>query len=261
MNRGRPRLVLTSVAVMDDLCEPHAQDEGVAAHAALTALLDASREMIVLVDTDMRIVALSRSARAHFGQAAQAGAPLSLLIAGQGGEFACDTALRTLQSGLPETIEIGSAHRPGRRLSIATEPHPAGVALLIRDVTDQHRLGEAHAGVKALQEAIGVSGLCATAGINGRGVVQQPDAALMKMTGLAATALADLRFANLIEIRTRVSVMEAVDAVLSTGTPRAVDALLLVARADPLPVRISLGALYEGATITAALALIISRAD
>lgn len=134
MFRGRPRLVLTSIEVMETLVAPHVPDRAVQAPDA-TALLDLVRDMIVIAGADLRITATSRTARAYFGEAVAPGLSLDTLVPIPSREALMKTLRHVVAAGVSQTIDLPSPRRIGGILTLHLDPHRHGVAARIEDIT------------------------------------------------------------------------------------------------------------------------------
>ncbi|WP_034161208.1 PAS domain-containing protein [Sphingomonas sp. ERG5] len=258
LHRGRPRLILTSIDVMDALCAPHAVGAG-GNDMGSTALLDSVDDMVILADQDLRVTAASRSARSYFGTAVDPGHPIDAVGPDAARQFLAEAIHRVAASGLAETLDLPSIRYHNRSLAIAIQPHPGGVALFVHDVTIASDLREAEAERHATSETIAVIPGIASARINLRGYLDRPDAPLARLSGLSIDALSSVRFVTLLDIASRVGVAEAVEAVIAGGPSRSIAATLLVNRGEPTPVQIGLAALRRGAAIEAVSAMIVSR--
>lgn len=259
LHRGRPRLVLTSIETMEALCAPHAADDGAPPGIDTTALLDTVSDIVLIADKNGSILASSRVARVHFGTLAQTGAPLLGIAAAAARPFLADAIRRAMALGVGDRLEIPSAAREARMLSLAIEPLRHGVVLFAQDGTSASELIDAlateHALAAAMQAATGI----AAATINQRGYVTAPAPILSALTGLTPEALALIRFVALVEIGARrVALGEAIERTLAGETPPPLTATLLVNRADPLPVRIGLAPLRRAGTIEGAAAIIVA---
>jgi hypothetical protein len=257
LHRGRPRFVLTSVELMEALCAPLS---GEAAHESprLTAVLDGTTEMVLVADAERRIVATSRAARAHFGPLATAGARIDAIAAGATQPLLAAAIARVAATGIGDQIELPSATRPDRQLALALAPCPGGVVLFGSDESVASELRAVRAEAFAVTEALATNPGAAHARINLRGYLDRPGEDLAALTGLSAEALANVRFVTLIEIAGRVSVAEAIEAVIADGKPRGLDATLLVNRATPLSIRIGLAARRPSLAVEGVNALLVA---
>ena len=263
LHRGRPRFVLTSIETMDALCAPHATDGGTdPARSDLridaTVLLDGVSDLVLIADAEGAILASSRAARAHFGPLAAPGAMVSAISPGTTRPFLLDAIRRVVASGVGDRLEVPSAAREDRILSVAIEPSRRGVALIAQDGTTARDHASARAAERALDAAMLAATGVAGAAINPRGYIAAPTAALAALTGLAPAALAMIRFVALAEIGARVALGQAIERAMSGETPPPLIASLLVNRADPVPVRIGLAPSRSGTSIDGVAALIVS---
>jgi len=258
LHRGRPRFVLTSVDIMQALCTPHETVMAGGETAGIDALLDLTREIIVLVNRDLTLIAASRAARRYFGSAAQQGTPLRSLTTATGMVLIEQAVRRVLGSGLAETIEI-AAPFAGRTLAVAIEPCLAGAALLAHDVTVIDDLAAARATAQAEAEALTASGIAATVRINLRGYLEEPLGSLAAMARIKASALVGVRFVTLIEMGSRVALGAALETAISSASCGAIDAALLVADAAPQPVRIGLSPVRRGSIVEAIAAAVVTH--
>jgi len=243
LHRGRPRLALASIELMEALCSARLRDRGA---AGLDALLDAIREIVVIVDGDLAVVRMSGAARRYFDLDGQAGLTLDRLGGRVVADFLADRARRAIERGLAETVEIAATRRPGRRLSIDILPWGDGAALIAEDITldDERRAAQGH--VRALDDALAAVEDAAAARINLRGYLEDPTPSLAALTGIAVETLASVRFVTLLEVGSRVAVADAIEAVIADGVPRGVTARMPVNRADVRSIRIGLSLLRRG---------------
>lgn len=133
MFRRRPRLVLTSIEMMEALIAPHVPEREIQGPDS-TALLDLIRDMVVIADADLRIVAVSRTARAYFGESARPRAPADELVPTSACANLVKTVRHVVASGTSQTVDL-SGPRQGGLLAITIEPHGKGVAMLIVRLT------------------------------------------------------------------------------------------------------------------------------
>lgn len=252
LHRGRPRLVLTSVDLMEALCAPHL-DAGGEAHR-LQALLGATDAIVLMVDRQRRVTASSRLARAALGEID--GIPVDR-IADRSATFLAAAIDRVIASGMAETAEIGANGYPGRRWRCAIEPMPEGAVLVIRDITEDLALAERIAELDAREAATRINGAAATVRLGLRGYIERATPSLVALTGIAADALETARFVTLVDVASRVALGDALERVLDRGEEQRVAARLLVNRAEPRAVAIGLAPVTRGAAPTGAIAHIV----
>lgn len=253
LHRGRPRLVLTSVDVMQALCAPHDPSTATLPDA-VADLLDMTDEVILLAGPDLALIASSVSARRYFGTSARAGAALGG-IGGAAAQLLSQAARRVRDTGLAETIDIAAPYRD-RRLNFAIRPFPAGLVLIARDATVAEELAEARAEARAITSAIGASGTCVVAHINLRGYVDPPTDGLSAFFGIDDQSILGARFTTLIEVKSRVAVGALLNRVVDDGTAGAVEASMLHAGAEPRPVQVALSPVLRGASVVGVIAFL-----
>ena len=252
LNRGRARLALTSVELMEALCGPGRADSDSGA-----ALLEAIGDIVVIVDDALAITAMSTAARRYFGIEEAAHLALDRLVPGPITDFLVETTQRVIARGVAETVECASSRRPGRRLAITVQPWGAGAALFARDVTVEEELKDAAGHVRALDQALAAVEDAAAARINLRGYLETPTPSLAALTGVPIETLASVRFVTLLEVGSRVAVAEAIEAVIADGQPRGVSAMMPVNRSGSRPIRIGLSLMRRGVAPDGVAAILI----
>ena len=128
--------------------------------------------------------------------------------------------------------------------------------MIVHDTSLIDDLAQLRAADRAHHAAIEAMGAVATARINLRGYLDAPSPTLATLTGLPAESLASVRFVSLFDIGSRVMLGDTIDALLAQGGETAIAATLLINRGDPLPVRIGLAAIRQGAAIAGLAATI-----
>lgn len=255
LHRGRPRFVLATVETIDALCAPHGRG-ATPPGGDLAVLLDTVSDLVFVTGPDLTITASSVAARTHFSSTVALGARIELVAPPEARAYLAEAIQRVIASGIPDRLDIPSPARPGRLLALSIVPLGQGIALIAQDMTSEHDYRRAVAADHALSAAASAIPGVATVRINQRGYVVDPGASLAALTGLAHEALAMIRFTALIDIAARVAVADTIDAVLTDGRPRVVDAGLLVNRAPALPIRIGLGAIRSGTGIESVAGLL-----
>jgi PAS domain-containing protein len=138
MFRGRPRLVLTSIEVMEALLAPHMPERDLQGPDS-AALLDLIRDMVVIADADLRVVTASRTARAYFGTGVAAGVSVDTLVPVGARDVLLKTLRHVMAAGVAQTIDLPSPRRAGALLTLTIEPHRRGIAMLVQDITAPDR--------------------------------------------------------------------------------------------------------------------------
>ena len=132
--RGRPRLVLTSIEVMEALLAPHLPDRAMPLPDA-GALLDLIRDMVIVADAHLRVIAASKTARAFFGGSVAPGGTVDALVPAPA-QGALRRALAQVQAnGVAQALDLPSPRSADRSLQVTIEPHHRGVALRIEDAS------------------------------------------------------------------------------------------------------------------------------
>lgn len=257
MHRGRARLVLTSLDVMDALCAPHTN--GSAKEEHLDGLLDKVEEIIIVLARDRTVAGASRGARGYFGDAVRHGEPIGGLAA-SGDETLFATVARVASSGLSETIECRSPRFPDRLLSYTVDCGPAGCILQARDATaveDMQQWRDRHDSVFKAIEAAG--GACAI--VNLRGRVEQASNGLVGLTGASVEALTSARLVSLVAVGDRSTLGDAFEAAIDHRAPRSVGAAMLVGGAALRRVTIGLAPLSCAGRIVGVTAVVAPAAS
>ena len=255
LHRGRPRLVLTSLDVMDALCAPHARDGGTE-REDLPALLDADDGVTIAVSREGHVRLASRGARARFGGAVAPGASIEALTH-SAGSFLTDAIRRVAGTGMPESIELEWRRYAGRRKLCRIAPFPNGCLITASDLDaaeELHALRRHHAALCASAEAAGLIEI----GITLRGHVAAPTAALARITGVAPDALAGTRFASLFDVADRVAIGEAIDRAIRTSSTERIQASLLSRGARSQAVAIGLSPVVEAGQVTGLIATTVA---
>lgn len=237
-HRGRLRLVLLSLELMDTLCAPHAGDAATAA-GLVAPVLDTIEEAVVLFDDEGRVVHTNAAARVRLGDGARS-VRRARALSQASGIFLEDAVARVLGSGTGETLDLVPDRFPHRRLHARIDPLPEGCLLLARDATAQEEARLRAAELRALERAIEVSNAASRARVNPRGYLIDPDAALARMTGTTIEQLATARFLTLIAVGDRARVGDMIEYVSANSAAVGTRANLLVHGATASPVALGL---------------------
>lgn len=231
IHRGRPRLVLVSVDIMEALCTPLANESARAANAE--ALADALDDPLLTLDSQGRVRHANAAARARFGAEVHTGAAPSQVSSASGG-FLADAVRRVLDSGVAEEVEVVPDRYRSRRCLCRIEPLPDGALLRVVEASAREEQVQSEAALAACHVAVEASaGAAAIARVGPRGFLVAPGAALTQLTGTVADQLASARFLTLLDVADRARVGEAIEAVFATARPATLLARLLVRGAEP----------------------------
>lgn len=255
MHRGRPRLAIASIDILEALCAPGiGRTEWMAER---DVLLDAIDDIVVLLDRNDRVIVANHAARAFLkitadrarGQLLAAIAPAALAM------FLESTVRRVCDTGITERLEIGSGVA---RMGLTVAPLASGTAIIARDLSCRDALETAQSALDAVDTALAEIEGVAKVRVNTRGHIVHPTRSFIRITGLPEATLAAVRFVSLIEVGSRVAVAEAVERVIRQDRPCAIDARLLVNGRSPLPVRIGLSPLDRRLTVDGVEAVIVA---
>lgn len=249
LHRGRPRHVLTSVDVMNALCEPHVDAAGGAGASMAMAMLDLTREIILFADAELLVTALSLPARLFFGGDMRIGTRLDHCVSATTGPMLLDAIRRVLQTGTADTIELAAARYPAQRLDAMIAPHGSGIILQLRDISIAEELANALEHRRSSDAAMAAATGVATATVNLRGHVEEAPQSLRGMTGLCADNLIGARFTALVDAGSRPPLADALEAVVAKGVICAVQAELLVSQRASVGVNIGLAPRRRGSAI------------
>lgn len=256
LHRGRPRLVLTSLDVMDALCAPHASETSDAGQ--LRTLLDAMEDMIVILAPDGSIAEASRGARSYFGDLVHGGSALSNLAA-PGDDALLAAVARVTASGLSETVECRSPRFADRLLAYAIDCAPNGCVMQIEDATAAEELQQWRDRHESVTHALEAAG-AATAIINLRGRIEQASHRLATMTGASLDALHLARIVSLVAVGDRTTLGDAFEAVIDRRAAQSLQAALLVGGAALQPVSIGLAPLMSAGHVIGVTVIIAPAA-
>lgn len=257
LHRGRPRLVLTSLDVMDALCAPHANTPSNGSH--LKTLLEAVDEMIVLLAPDHSIAGASRGARSYFGEIVDNGAPLMGLCAPED-EMLHAAVLRVAASGLAETIECRSSRFPERLLVFSISHGPSGCVLQVQDATALEELQHWRDRHEAIFRAVEAAG-GAAAIVNLRGRIDYASPRLATLTGASVDALTAARVVSLVTVGDRSKLGDAFEAAIDQRAPQSLGASLLVGGAALRKVAIGLAPLLSAGHVVGVTAIVNAAED
>lgn len=246
MHHGRPRLMLTSVEAARSVAErSHGNNEA----SELEAVLDAIDDLIVIADDEDVIRDMSREARLFFRLSRSDGLSIYSLFPATTTPLIRAALDRVRTSGIKEILDVRAGQDFDRRLELVIRRLDGGTAILVRDRTREESLMVAPAAVQAFNQATELLGNVAAITVNQRGYITTATISSEALTGLTREALLSTRFVSLLDIASRVSVGEALDAVLGMGSVRQIDATLLVNRGEPRLVRLAITPLLEYALV------------
>ncbi|WP_019517186.1 hypothetical protein [Sphingomonas sp. Mn802worker] len=237
-HRGRLRLVLLSLELMDSICSTHL--DGVPdVNGQVPALIDHLDEALIVFAANGHIRHANAAAQTRFGKGAQVDRA-ARQVTQVSGLFLEDAVARVLASGTGETLDLVPDPFPARRLHARIDPLGDGCLLVARDATAAEEARACAAELRALERAIEVSNVAARARINPRGYLLEPDAALARVTGTTVEQLATARFLTLVAVADRARVADMIDYAFANTAAVGTRAHLLVHGATALPVALGI---------------------
>lgn len=264
LHRGRPRLVLTSIEMLDALCAaqppaplptPHPTAPPAPVIDA-SPLLDAIGDLVLMVDPHGAIVASSRAARSYFGPLARVGAPIAAIVPPPLRAALAAAIHQVIDWGVGDRLETASAARAGRSVSLAIEPAGHGVAVIANDPKSERAARDLQASDTARIAALVAVGVAAlTLDLDGGFVGSGPPRAIA--FALDPVALADNRLRALVDDAARAAFDHAFDQVARGGPPAALDCGLRAAHGPPRAARIALAAIRRGDSVFAVSAIVL----
>jgi hypothetical protein len=253
LHRGRPRLVLTSVEIMDALCAPHFSGQGCGPD--LTAVLERVEDRVLIANDRQQIIAASETARRDFGVVAEIGRALVRIVPEEAqAQFAAGIE-RVARTGVPVALDLPSRTLPVESMTLLIDAWPGGVMLVVRDGSGDLETAER----AALDEAITASDAIAPVRIDLRGRLESGSSSLAAWCNLRTDALATVPFASLFDGSSQGAIRDAIDRVIRTGQALQINALLLANLAVPAAVRIGFAARRSGSTVSGIAAVLIAR--
>lgn len=249
MRRGRPSLVLTSIDLMRRLCSPNPQTGNDTLEALL---LDTMVEPVFLIDGDARVQRMNRAARMAFGRPTGA-EMLSAILPDAAARFLAELAARARRAGATRNTELAVGDR---RYRFAVVPMDGGAALIADDCTSEDDAVNATARFAAIVQAADMLDDLAWARVTSRGYVEAASAALGRMAGIEQAVLQSVRFVTLLVSENRRSVADAIDSVVSDGTPRRMIVALNCRSGGERSMRLALAPERAGAGVSCVTALL-----
>lgn len=233
LRRGRPSLVLSSLDLVRRLCAPH---DAAQPGPLLDLLLDAMREVAIVVDPAGRIARFNRAARIVF-PGITSGAALTGWMPDSIARFLLDLSDRARRSGHADQAEVAIG---GRRMQFAIVPGDEGALLVASDITAETEATICAARFEALDKAIDLFDDVAWARINARGYIDDHSGSLARLAAVDRGALQAVRFVTLFDQADRSATGAAIDAVMADGPPRRLSVSLHGGGAVPIKVVLAL---------------------
>ncbi len=226
-----------------------------------SALLDAVRDAVLVVDRQARIVAVNPAASDMLERAASAliGSSLSAAVAGLEGSLLFPHVVRMLDHRQRFSGEVPGLLRPRQWLRADLIPLPVGGALILRDVSEGiGDLAERDA-LRALATAIDADGGVGHARISVREAIETANPALAAMVGVDEAAMRRVRFSALLALGARHAFAEALEDLFRSGAPARIASELVTREGGALPVTLSIAERRGAYASDGALILVTRR--
>ena len=259
LHRGKPRLALLSIDMIEALgASASGQDRW---EIERGTILDAVRDIVLVLDDACQVRAANAAARAHFAfDPGRHPVPLSAIAPANLAVYLDDAARRVASARIGERIELGSAGG-ANRLAITIAPLPHGVVIVAHDLRGDDACDLANAALSGIDAALAELNWIATVRINPRGYLTEATSSLERLTNLPASVLSSVRFVSLIDVAARVAVADAIDRVVAGAPSTHVGAGLLVNGVGVRAAQIGLGALPRRLSVEGVQAVIVLRGD
>lgn len=257
LKRGRARLVMLAADLIEQLgtsSRPPADEWA----GERQPLLDAMREVVILLDPERRVRFANNAAMGWFS-AGGVGDPIERLLPPGLSGFMTDLISRVERSGLRDHVEISLDESGSRQLAMTIAPLAQGVALIGHDVSTSNELSRANAALSAVDTSLAMLDNAAKVRINLRGYLVRPTLSLASMTGLSVEALSAIRFVDVVDSASRDATASAIEQVIDTQVPMRVEAALMVKGAPTRPVSIGLSPLVVGMSVDGVQAILLAR--
>lgn len=226
-----------------------------------SALLDAVRDAVLVVDRQARIVAVNPAASDMLERAASAliGSSLSAAVPGLEGSLLFPHVVRMLDHRQRFSGEVPGLLRPRQWLRADLVPLPVGGALVLRDVSEGiDDLAERDA-LRALATAIEANGGIGQARISVREAIEAANPALAAMVGVDEAAMRRVRFSALLALGARHAFAEALEDLFRSGAPARIASELVTREGGALPVTLSIAERRGAYASDGALILVTRR--
>jgi hypothetical protein len=253
LHRGRPRLVLTSVEIMDALCAPHAVTPG--RSPDLTAVLERVADRVLIANDRHQIIAASDTARRHFGSSAEDGRALVRIVRDDAQTSFAAALDRVARTGMPVTLDLPARTLLDRDATLLIDRWPGGLIILARDAAIEAEASDR----AAFDEAIAASAAIAPVRMDLAGRVEAGQSSLAAWCGITVDALASVPFASLFEASSHAGIDDAIERVVRTKQPMQINALLSANRPEPASVRIGLAARRVRGTVAGIVAIVVAH--
>lgn len=230
MNHGNISLSLISTELFRQLSSEQMQvpDDSRLA-AKLDVLLDLIPTQVILVDHELKLIRINLAARRRIEVSEEEvrGLPLPQILNELIHHFSMRRLERVRDTGVLEEFELTPSDQSSLVYRVRIIPLLKGFALLADEITDKVILREQNARAAAYENLIdGLPGL-ARGTFNIRGIVTETSPMLGALIHSDESRIVGVRFAALFDAASRGAVGDAIEALLTFGTPFSISAALL----------------------------------
>lgn len=229
MNHGHVGLTLIATDLFHRLAGDQPATSGPDQDAQLEILLDMIPTQVLLTDRDLKPVRVNLAARRRLGISEKHVGKLFLsqMLESSDAHFLLRALERVHDTGVPETFEHNVAGPPPLVCRVQAAAFPGGFIVLVDEIADRVTLRAQDARIAAYEDLIdGLPGL-ARGAFNVRSVITDISPALAALVGTQKGRLAGTRFATLFDASARGAINDAVEELLTHGTPFGMRARLL----------------------------------
>ncbi|WP_242123835.1 PAS domain-containing protein [Sphingobium sp. Sx8-8] len=189
--------------------------------AGFDILLDMISTQVILTDENLHVVRINLAARQCMEVSEQEvrGTPLPQLLADQEHHFIARALDRVRETGLAEEFELNMPGRKSQVFRFRITPFPGGFALLSDEISDRITLRDHDARTAAYEALIDDMPGLARGSFNIRGNVTHASSALARWLGTDESRIIGVRFATLFDASSRATISDAMEDLLTSGTP------------------------------------------
>jgi len=227
---------------------------------SIVAMFDKIAAAVFILTDDLTILTANRAARdlVRLGDTEVHLRPLAAVFPEAGNELIYRYLRRTAATGeqLSADTRLASSDR---WIHLQTVRVPAGVAITMRDTTEDITARHVADVKESMIAAMEANGTIAYARISVREMVERADPVLIDMLGISEEAFRRVRFSTVIPASHRTSFIEALEQVFAGRGPVSIESRLFNREGAQLPVRISIVELRGDYASEGAIVLITGR--
>lgn len=252
---GKPRLILASAehyftnGAGKEVAEDLTQN-------AIAAIPDHSSEALLVLDRDLRVLAVNRVFENMVSRNAtrMVGQVWSELFPESAASPIGDQLRHVLRTGASVQFEAPSVAVAGRHYAFSVYPHEHGIAVLILNRTAESEMRQQIEEYRSLAASFGLVPDSAYIRVNLRAFIESASPQFTRLVGFDPKSRPHLPFTDILCADARADALERLDDVLSGGQPSRFPAALRTASGAPMPVKMALAPIWRGAAPEGAMA-------